>query len=194
MILNFIEFINEKISVFTTDRPNIASDINNINKLEEFIKEFNNKKTDLQNIYMTAKDEKDLINKLVARQFIDSTTDKSQMKFKNPLLAKYSTTCDYKKQIFDLENEQKEIEKSVENKQSQIGPNPTLKDSLTKDIQSRRTDISRIKTRISELKSESERIERLTIKELEQLQKQIIDNTREVRRGREEIIKGNLPK
>jgi septal ring factor EnvC (AmiA/AmiB activator) len=192
MILKFLEFINEKISVSTTDKPSIASDINNLNNLEGFIEEFNNKKTTLQNIYMTARDEKDLINKLSASQFIDSTTNKSQMKFKNPLLGKYSTSCDYNKQILDLENEQKEIEISVGEKQSQVGPNPTLRDSLTQDIQSKKTDISRIKARISEIKSESERIERLTMKDLEEMRKQIIEGTGEVKKGREEIIKGSL--
>ena len=192
MIKKFKDFISEKISVSTADRPNIASAINSVNELEEHIKEFNNKKTDLQNIYMTATDEKDLLNKLSARQFIDTALTKTQMKFKNPILAKYAITCDYKKQISDLEKQQSEIDKSIQDKQSEIGPNPSLKDSLTKDIESKRSDISRIKARITELKSESERMERQTMKELEELQRQILSDTREIKRGREEVIKGKL--
>jgi chromosome segregation ATPase len=191
-IKRFKDFILEKIAVSSTDSPNIASSINNINDLEKHLTEFNTKKTDLQNIYMTATDEKDLMNKLSAKQFINSALNKTQMKFENPLLGKYSSVCDFKKQISDLEKENTEVEKSIEDKKSQIGPNPTLKDSLTQDIESKTTDVSRIKARISELKAESDRIERLTMKELQELQKKIFNDTREIRQGREEIVKGKI--
>ena len=191
-IKRFKDFILEKIAVSSTDSPNIASSINNINDLEKHLTEFNTKKTDLQNIYMTATDEKDLINKLSAKQFINSALNKTQMKFENPLLGKYSSVCDFKKQISDLEKENTEVQKSIEDKKSQIGPNPTLKDSLTQDIESKTTDVNRIKARISELKAESDRIERLTMKELQELQKKIFNDTREIRQGREEIVKGKI--
>jgi phage host-nuclease inhibitor protein Gam len=191
-IKRFKDFILEKIAVSSTDSPNIASSINNINDLEKHLTEFNTKKTDLQNIYMTATDEKDLINKLSAKQFINSALNKTQMKFENPLLGKYSSVCDFKKQISDLEKENTEVQTSIEDKKSQIGPNPTLKDSLTQDIESKTTDVNRIKARISELKAESDRIERLTMKELQELQKKIFNDTREIRQGREEIVKGKI--
>jgi nucleoside-diphosphate-sugar epimerase len=42
--------------------------------------------------------------------------------------------CDLKKQITDLEKEQSETDKSIKDKELEIGPNPTMKDSLMDDI------------------------------------------------------------
>jgi len=184
MIRKFKDFISEKISVLDVDKPSVATTANELNDLESHIKEFNSKKVDLENIYKLSVNEKDLINKLSARKFINPVSSKSQMKFNNPLLGKYSRVCDLKKQISDLEKEQSEVDKSVKGKESEIGSNPTMKDSLLNDIQSKKTDIERIKTKLQELKSESDRLERLTVKELQDIQREIQSGTREVRQDR----------
>jgi hypothetical protein len=83
-----------------------------------------------------------------------------------------------------LEKEQGTIDNSIKDKQSQIGPNPTLKDSLTKDIQTKKTDVENIKRRMSEIKSECDRLERLTMDELQEMQKEIQSGTKEVNQAR----------
>jgi len=184
IITKFNIFLKEKISVINTDSPSVASSANNINDIEKHIKEFNQKKIDLQNIYMTATDEKNLVANLSARKFINPVSSKSQMQFFNPLLGKYARVCDLKKQINDLEKEQSTVDNSIKDKQSQIGPNPTLKDSLTKDIQTKKTDVENIKRKISEIKSECDRLERLTMDELQEMQKEIQSGTKEVNQAR----------
>ena len=75
--------------------------------------------------------------------------------------------------LSDLEKEQSEVDKSVKGKESEIGSNPSMKDSLLNDIQSKKTDTERIKIKLQELKAESDRLERLTMKELQEIQKEI---------------------
>jgi len=186
IITKYNLFLKEKISVVNTDSPSIASAANSINDIEKNIKEFNQKKVDLENIYITSTDEKNLIANLSARKFINPVSSKSQMHFLNPLLGKYSRVCDLKKQISDLEKEKGKIDDSTKDKQSQIGTNPTLKDSLTKDIQTKKTDIENIKRRISEIKLECDRLERLTMKELQEMQKNIQSGSKEVKQARSE--------
>jgi hypothetical protein len=106
IITKYNLFLKEKISVINTDSPSVASSANNINDIEKYIKEFNQKKVDLENIYMTATDEKNLVANLSARKFINPVSSKSQMQFFNPILGKYARVCDLKKQINDLEKEQ----------------------------------------------------------------------------------------
>ena len=184
MIKKFKDFISEKISVLDVDKPSVASTANKLNDLESQIKEFNTKKVDLENIYKLSINEKDLVSKLSARKFINPVSSKSQMEFNNPLLGKYSRVCDLKKQITDLEKEQSETDKSIKGKESEIGPNPTMKDSLMDDIKGKKTDIDNIKRRLQELKNEADRLERLTMKELQELQREIQSGTREVRQDR----------
>jgi predicted nucleic acid-binding Zn-ribbon protein len=184
IITKFNIFLKEKISVINTDSPSVASSANKINDIENHIKEFNQKKVDLENIYMTATDEKNLVANLSARKFINPVSSKSQMQFFNPILSKYARVCDLKKQISDLEKEQGTVDNSIKDKQSQIGSNPTAKDSLTKDIQTKKTDVENIKRKIGEIKSECDRLERLTMAELQEMQKEIQSGTKEVNQAR----------
>ena len=184
IVKRFKNFISEKISVLDVDSPSIASSANKINDIEKNVREFNQKRVDLENIYMTATDEKNLVANLSSRKFINPVNSKSQMQFLNPLLGKYARVCDLKKQISDLEKEQGTVDNSIKDKQAQIGPNPTAKDSLTKDIQTKKTDVENIKRRISEIKSECDRLERLTMDELQEMQKEIQSGTKEVNQAR----------
>ena len=184
IITKYNLFLKEKISVINTDSPSVASSANKINDIEKNVREFIQKRVDLENIYMTSTDEKNLVANLSSRKFINPVSSKSQMQFLNPLLGKYARVCDLKKQISDLEKEQVTVDNSIKDKQSQIGPNPTLKDSLTKDIQTKKTDVENIKRRISEIKSECDRLERLTMDELQEMQKEIQSGTKEVNQAR----------
>jgi len=184
IIKNFEKFINEKIAVVNSDTPSVASAANTINQLEENIKEFNTRRIELENIYKTSIDEKDLVSKLSSRKFINPVNTKSNMEFFNPLFAKYSRVCDLQKQMMDLEKEQSKIDTSIKETESQIGQNPSSKDGFLKDIQSKKTDIERIKTKLSTIKSEADRLERLTMTEIKDIQKRILDETKEIKQGR----------
>ena len=91
---------------------------------------------------------------------------------------------EHETEISDLEKEQGEVDNSIKDKESQIGPNPTLKDSISQDIKTKKTDVENIKRKIQEIKAESDRLERLTMKELQEMQKEIVSGTRDVRQSR----------
>ena len=184
MIKKFKDFISEKISVSDVDKPSVASTANQLNDIESQIKEFRAKKVDLENIYKLSTDEKDLVSKLSAGMFINSVSSKSNMEFNNPLLGKYSRVCDLKKQITDLEKEKSETDESIKGKESEIGSNPTKKDSLMDDIKGKKTDIDKIKKRLKELNDEADRLERLTMEELKEMEEEIKSGTREIRQDR----------
>jgi len=184
IITKFNTFLKEKMSVINTDSPSIISSVNKLNDMESHIKEFNSKRVEIENIYITAKDETSLIDNLKARGYINPTTNKSQMQFKNPLLGKYASICDLKKKISDLEKEQGEVDSSIKDKESQMGTNPSLKDSLTQDIKTKKTDVENIKRRIGEVKAECDRLERLTMKELQEMQKELTSGIMDVRQTR----------
>ena len=184
VIKKYKSFLSEKIAVVNTDTPTVASAANNINQLEDNIKEFNNRRIELENIYKTSIDEKDLVSKLSARKFINPVNTKSSMKFLNPLFTKYSGVCDLQKQIVDLEKEQSTIETTIKDKESNMGKNPSSKDSILNDIQTKKTDIESIKKKLTSIKSEADRLERLTMQELQEMQKEIVSGTKEVRQGR----------
>lgn len=188
-ILNFLDYISEKISVLNTDGPSVISSVNQINDLESHIKEFNSKKTELMNIYLTAKDEVSLIDNLKARGFINPSTNKSEIEFKNPLLGKFGNVCNLRKKIKDLESQEVEVNNSIKDKESQLTQNPSMKSSTTEDIKLKKTDIESIKRKIGEIKAESDRIERLTMKELQEMQDKLTSGTKDVRQSRSEIGK-----
>jgi hypothetical protein len=184
VIKKYQTFVSEKIAVVNTDTPTVASAANTINQLDDNIKEFNTRRIELENIYKTSIDEKDLVSKLSARKFINPVNAKSSMKFFNPLFSKYSGVCDLKKQVVDLEKEQSTIETTIKDKESDIGKNPSSKDGILNDIKTKKTDIESIKTKLATIKSEADRLERLTMQELQEMQKEIVSGTKEVRQGR----------
>ena len=186
IITKFNTFLKEKISVVNTDSPSIISSVNRLNDMESHIKEFNSKRVEIENIYITAKDETSLIDNLKARGYINPTTNKSQMVFKNPLLGKYATICGLKKKISDLEKEQGEVDGSIKDKESQMGANPSLKDTITQDIKTKKTDVENIKRRIGEIKAECDRLERLTMKDLQEMKNQLVSGLKDVRQVRSE--------
>ncbi len=76
MLLRYSDFLRENVEVYQTDDPSLASRKNLLNDLEKQSKEFLQKRIELDNIYITYKDEGDLINKLSARGFIKKTGNK----------------------------------------------------------------------------------------------------------------------
>ena len=184
IIKRYSDFISEKISITSVDSPSVASAANSINQIESYVKEFKTKRVNLENIYVTSQNEKDLVSKLSAQKFINPTGNKSQMKFLNPLLGEYARVCDLKKQLSDFEKEKSGIETSIKDKESQSSSNPQMKDSLMQDITSKKTDIENVKRRINEIKMECDRLERNTMAKLSEFEKEIRDGSKEIKQDR----------
>jgi len=114
IILNFKNFVSENLEVSSTDRPGVISGKNYLNDMSRYIKEYNSKKTTLQNIYTKYTDDKELLALLKSNGFIDKTEDNiRKIKFLNPLFAVFYQACEKMRQI---QNVSKEIEKIKQSK------------------------------------------------------------------------------
>ncbi len=181
MIKKYIDFIAEDLSTSKVDTPTIASNIADLNQMSEHIKDYNQRKTELLRVYLQSKDELELISALFNKKFIESKTSK---KFTNPLFQEYSGVCDLNRQMNDIKKQKEEIETSIKGKEETIGTNPSMKDSLLKDISNKKTDVNNLMRRLNDLKVNSDRLYKKTLEKLEQMKKQITDKGKQITQDR----------
>jgi hypothetical protein len=154
-IKNFDNFINEVYQPTQGDAPEVASQMNNFNSKEAMIKDFETHKVDVNNIYMTYKDEADLINKLAARKLIvKKTSNKKEIKFTNELLAIWAQSCEKRRDLKEIDDNIKKLEEDNINRQENIKNNPSLKDSENESIKMNSDKITSKKTEIANLQKE----------------------------------------
>lgn len=161
MIKYFQEFILELYNADKTDPPQIASDMNRYNELENQIKDFDRLKVTVNNIYMTYKDEKDLIDKLAAQKIIDKTDNKKKLKFHNPVLGIWAQSCDKRRDLKNLQDQIKDWKTDISDEQSNIKANPSSKDSLSASIKLTEDKIRQKTQDISKLQMEIVNLEKI---------------------------------
>jgi len=171
----------EKYSIGQNDPADFASDKNTFNQTENFVKEFLVKKVTLENIYVTYRDEKDLITKLFAQKFIPvNTSDKKKVQFSNPLFGLYAQALEKKRQLKSLEDDLLSQQGTLADRQTTINQNPDTKDSLSNDVQYTQSKISDINNSISRLKNEVVTLERNTQQKLKQMKIDILNNKKKI--------------
>lgn len=169
-LINYIKFNEALYKVEPTDAPEFAVDKTNTNKLQADIKEFLTKKTVIDNIYLTYKDEKDLISKLYAQKFIPAnTSNKKRIQFINPLIGFYAQASEKKRQLRSLEDELQNKKDDISSKNSLMVSNPDTKDALQNDVDYTQTKIGEINDKISKIKNEIVSLERSTEKKLKEM-------------------------
>jgi len=134
MIKKYSEFILETYFPEQTDSPEISSDMNRFNDIENNIKDFDKYKVTISNIYMTYTDEKDLINKLSAQKFIDKTDNKKKIKFHNQVLGLWAQSCEKRRELKDVDDQLKKWKEDIKNEEDNIKSNPSSKESGTANI------------------------------------------------------------
>ena len=170
MIKKYSEFILELYQPEQSDPPEIASDINRISDLDKTIKDFEKSKVDINNIYLTYKDEIDLINKLSARNFIEKkTSDKKQIKFLNPLLSLWAQSCQKRRDLSSIDASIKKDELEVKNQKDNLNANPSMKDSINANIKSYTDRINTKKQDILKLQKEIIDLEKTTRDNLKEI-------------------------
>lgn len=174
MIKQFDQFINELYNAQSTDPPQIASDMNRYNDLENQIKDFDRLKVTVNNIYMTYKDEKDLINKLSAQKLIDKTDNKKKMKFHNPVLAIWAQSCEKRRDLKELQDQIKNWKTNISDDQSNIKANPSSKDSLSANIKLVEDKIRQKNQDISKLQIEIANLEKIAKDKLKSMKDDLV--------------------
>ena len=148
------EFLEAAYTDNKNDPPEIQSDTKSFNDMEIYLKEFSSKKSLLDKIYSEYKDEKELISKLLSQKLINRSNDKKNIKFTNPLLEIYAHIAEKNR---DEKGIEKDINKYIEDlnlKNQQIKDNPSMKDTLEKDIKNIQDNISSKKSELSNIKKD----------------------------------------
>lgn len=159
-IRNF-KLFNEKYKIDEiNDTPEMTSAKTYANKMEDDIKNYNDKKISVDNIYFSYTTPEDLTNKLKNQKF---TKDG---KFTNPLLGLYAQISSKTRKIKDLESE---IEKGKQDLKDIIDNKINGDIDLEKSIQ---TDIDNINIKINDKTKEISTLE----KDISDLQKNITDD------------------
>ena len=180
-IKNYSEFIVDAYQPTQGDAPEVASQMNTFNSKENMIKDFEVHKVDVNNIYMTYKDEGDLINKLAARKLIEKKTqNKKEIKFNNELLAIWARSCEKRRDLKEIQDGIDGLEEDNKNREENIKNNPSLKDSeqdamnLNSDkISTKKTEIAKLQKEILDLEKEAkDKLNKLKI-DLSQSKKKI---------------------
>lgn len=181
MIKNYKSFVNELYNVYQNDPTELSSQKITANEMEGHIKEFLTKKTNIDNIYVTYKDEKDLISKLSTQKFIEqNTSDKKKIKFLNPLIGLYAQAAEKKRELKNIENDISNQEQVVSDRKSQISQNPETKDSLQQDINYTISKVNDLKSRLSKVKNEIVSLERSTEKKLKEMKASLTENKKRI--------------
>lgn len=159
-----------------TDAPEIASDMNTFNASEDQVKEFDTKKITISNIYLTYKDEKDLIDKLVSQKFIDRAGDKKTIKFNNPLLGLWAQSCDKRRELKDMEDQISKWDQSIKDEQDNLKNNPSSADVVNANIKLTEDKISQKKQEVAKKQTEILNLEKLANDKLKQLRSELTNS------------------
>jgi hypothetical protein len=177
----YSKFISEKYQLDQNDSPEITSQKQSFNDLEENIKEYNLKKVTLDNIYKTYIDDSDLVNKLKSQKLLEGNPgDVKTIKFNNPLLAIHAQMSRKMRKIMDIEKIIKLEEESISNKKGASDGGKEVADSLSQDIESSQEKISSKRTEIQKLDAEIMSLKKQIDAEINKIKKQIIDSQKRI--------------
>lgn len=190
MIKTYLEFINEVYDSTATARAE-----EELTKLKKDINEYQVKKTIVHNIFMTYKDDADLVAKLKAQKLVANfevdpknqakvreTTLKQakRMKFLNPLLDQVSRIAEKRREINKLEKDISKQEETISDRKASISSDPQLGVSFQEDIDKSNEKIGRIKDDIDRLNNEIKQLETLAAAELQQARKKLSLKTKQM--------------
>lgn len=117
----------------SADTTQVAADKNNMNATIQNVSEFNSRKANLTNIYMTYKDEKDLVNKLIAQKFINKGTKITDVVFINPLLGMWAQCAQKRRELQDLQNKINQENKTLTDTTNSLNNNPSSKETINQN-------------------------------------------------------------
>lgn len=165
----------------------ITADMNNFNDTEKWIKEFNSKKSQLLQIYMSYKNDTqtDLYNKLLSAKFIKPSNANNKLAFINPLFTVYSEYCQKNRDIKNIQISITQKQKELTDKQSAMSSGDGDKEVLKKDIENAQKDITDLNTQLNDIKKNISDLQKTSTKQIQdktkelQLAKNRIDNVKQ---------------
>lgn len=180
-LFNYNKFISEKYQLNPNDAPEITSQKRSFNDLEANITEYNLKKVNLDNIYKTYIDDKDLANKLKAQKLLEGNpSDVKTIRFTNPLLSIHAQISRKMREIMDIEKLIQTYQQTISNKEDASDGNKDVANALKQDIQENEEKIASKKTEIQKLDSEIMILKKQIDSEITKMKKQLIDSQRRI--------------
>ena len=165
MIKNFLEFVkylkeddqsNNQSSNQTNSENNAEVDLGKVSNdntnstTKTQLDEFNKNKLILDQIYQNYTDEKDLVNQLSSKKFINNT-DLSKLIFTNPFLGMWADISKLKRDLKNFTDSLDDKNGEINNKKDLMKKNPLLKDSLQSEINDIQKGITDINSKITDL-------------------------------------------
>lgn len=175
-INNFSKFLESYI-IDKNDSPNLQSQMISLNKSNKDISEYNSKKSILNNIYLTYKDQKDLRSKLKSQGFTNNT---GGITFINPLLSIYSRISEKSRKIKNIEESINLYKNDIIERNKTLSDNPELKDNIKEQIDELNNKIANKLNEIKELNKEILDLEKEISKKLKEIKDSIIKTSKEI--------------
>lgn len=129
--MKYLRYYAEKFQISPDDDVSLTDKKNLYNKVEGYITEFDQKKRELETIYLNFKDKSDLLTKLRSGKFIKDSQPED-ISFNNPLFSSWGSYLNLKRKLKDTEKITKEILDKYETPQ---GTTQSEKETPTGEIQ-----------------------------------------------------------
>jgi len=153
----------------SADTTQVAADKNNMNATIQNVSEFNSRKANLTNIYMTYKDEKDLVNKLIAQKFINKGTKITDVVFINPLLGMWAQCAQKRRELQDLQNKINQENKTLTDTTNSLNNNPSSKETINQNIDNDKKQIGDDRKTLNDLNKTVQSMEKDVMDRLNQI-------------------------
>jgi len=153
----------------SADTTQVAADKNNMNATIQNVSEFNSRKANLTNIYMTYKDEKDLVNKLIAQKFINKGTKITDVVFINPLLGMWAQCAQKRRELQDLQNTINQENKTLTDTTNSLNNNPSSKETINQNIDNDKKQIGDDRKTLNDLNKTVQSMEKDVMDRLNQI-------------------------
>lgn len=161
MVYSLKKFLERKLFIpAKTDSPTTSATMNQVNKLDDDIQEFNRKRITVSNIYATYTDERDLINKLSAQKFCNKVDSKMKIKFHNELIGIWAQACDKRRQLDDMNKEVKKIEGNMKDDSDNLSTGATSQDIFNQNTDLNKSKIDTYTKKAKQLEKEIVAIEK----------------------------------
>lgn len=170
--MKYLRYYAEKFQITPDDDISLTDKKNLYNKVEGYITEFDQKKRELENIYLNFKDRLDLLTKLRAGKFIKDDQPEN-ISFDNPLFSSWTSYLNLKRKLKDTEKTTKEISDKYDVPQGTTQPEKETPTGEIQQVVQKQKEESQ--TRTKEILIQMQKAEQDHKKNYEDMKKRILD-------------------
>lgn len=175
--MKYLRYYAEKFQITPNDDVSLTDKKNSYNKVEGYITEFDQKKRELETIYLNFKDKPDLLTKLRSGKFIKDNQPED-ISFDNPLFSSWTSYLNLKRKLKDTEELSKELSNKYETSQGATQPEKESPTSEIQQVVQKQKEESQ--TRANEILIQMQKAEQDHKKNYEVMKKRLLDIEKEI--------------